>query len=157
LGGQEFYKYDYQIISGSRQGFSLPNYYEPDAASLLVSFGGKSDKLSLLSFLGKVEYDFDNKYFLSASTRADSSSRFAKENRWGRFWSVGGSWKLSSEEFIRNLDFFNLLTLRASYGGQGNDKLQKPNGSALYYAYQELYKISLLRVNREDIGKSRHS
>ncbi|AZB35034.1 SusC/RagA family TonB-linked outer membrane protein [Chryseobacterium bernardetii] len=140
LGGQEFYKYDYQIISGSRQGFSLPNYYEPDAASLLVSFGGKSDKLSLLSFLGKVEYDFDNKYFLSASTRADSSSRFAKENRWGTFWSVGGSWKLSSEEFIRNLDFFNLLTLRASYGGQGNDKLQKPNGSALYYAYQELYK-----------------
>jgi hypothetical protein len=82
----------------------------------------------LLSFLGKVEYDFDNKYFLSASGRADSSSRFGPENRWGTFWSVGGSWKLSNEEFIRNLNVFNQLTLRASYGGQGNDKLQKPNG-----------------------------
>jgi TonB-linked SusC/RagA family outer membrane protein len=140
LGGHEFYKFDYQFISGNRQGFSLPNYYEPDAASLLVNFGGNSDKLSLLSFLGKVEYDFDNKYFLSASGRADSSSRFLKENRWGRFWSVGGSWKLSNEEFIKNLNFFNLLTLRASYGGQGNDKLLKPNNQPLYYAYPELYK-----------------
>ncbi|SDI56563.1 SusC/RagA family TonB-linked outer membrane protein [Chryseobacterium jejuense] len=140
LAGHEFYKYDYQVISGSRQGFSLPNYYEPDAASLLVNFGGNSDKLSLLSFLGKVEYDFDNKYFLSASTRADSSSRFAKENRWGTFWSVGGSWKLSNEEFIKNLNFFNQLTLRASYGGQGNDKLLKPNYEPLYYAYPELYR-----------------
>lgn len=140
LAGHEFYKYDYQTISGSRSRFALPGYYEPDAASLLVNFGGNSDQLSLLSFLGKVEYDFDNKYFLSASGRADSSSRFEKSNRWGRFWSVGGSWKVSNEEFIKNLNFFNQLTLRASYGGQGNDKLLRPDLQPLYYAYQELYK-----------------
>ena len=144
LAGHEFYKYDYQTISGTRSRFSLPYYYEPDAASLLVNFGGNSDQLSLLSFLGKVEYDFNNTYFLSASGRADSSSRFAPDNRWGKFWSVGGSWKISNEEFIKNLNFFNQLTLRASYGGQGNDKLLRPNGQPLYYAYQELYKISPL-------------
>ncbi|MGH1518968.1 SusC/RagA family TonB-linked outer membrane protein [Chryseobacterium sp. JK1] len=144
LAGHEFYKYDYQTISGTRSRFSLPYYYEPDAASLLVNFGGNSDQLSLLSFLGKVEYDFNNTYFLSASGRADSSSRFAPDNRWGKFWSLGGSWKISNEEFIKNLNFFNQLTLRASYGGQGNDKLLRPNGQPLYYAYQELYRISPL-------------
>ncbi|GEN68002.1 MULTISPECIES: SusC/RagA family TonB-linked outer membrane protein [Chryseobacterium] len=141
LAGQEFYKYDYQTISGTRSQFSLPYYYEPDAAALLGSFSGNSDKVSLLSYLGKVEYDFNNTYFLSASGRADGSSRFFKDNRWGKFWSVGGSWKISNEEFIKNLNFFNQLTLRASYGGQGNDKLLQPNKLPLYYAYQELYKF----------------
>ncbi|KFF75109.1 membrane protein [Chryseobacterium sp. P1-3] len=141
LGGQEFYKYDYQTISGSRTQFSLPYYYEPDGAALLGSFSGNSDKVSLLSFLGKVEYDFNNTYFLSFSGRADGSSRFSPDNRWGKFWSVGGSWKISNEELIKNLNVFNQLTLRASYGGQGNDKLLRPNGSPLYYAYQELYRF----------------
>ncbi|MET3034969.1 TonB-dependent receptor [Chryseobacterium sp. NRRL B-14859] len=141
LGGQEFYKYDYQTISGSRTQFSLPYYYEPDGAALLGSFSGNSDKVSLLSFLGKVEYDFNNTYFLSVSGRADGSSRFSPDNRWGKFWSVGGSWKISNEEFIKNLNVFNQLTLRASYGGQGNDKLLRPNGSPLYYAHQELYRF----------------
>ncbi|REC80176.1 SusC/RagA family protein [Chryseobacterium elymi] len=141
LGGQEFYKYDYQTISGSRSQFSLPYYYEPDAAALLGSFSGNSDKFSLLSFLGRAEYDFNNTYFLSVSGRADGSSRFFADNRWGKFWSVGASWKVSNENFIKNLNVFNQLTLRASYGGQGNDKLRRPNGSSLYYAYQELYKF----------------
>lgn len=133
LGGQEFYKYDYQTISGNRSQFSLPYYYEPDAAALLGGFSGYSDKLSLLSFLGKVEYDYANKYFVSGSVRTDGSSRFSPDNRWGTFWSVGGSWKASNENFIKDIDFINQLTLRASYGGQGNDKL------STYYAYQSLY------------------
>lgn len=135
LAGQEFYKYDYQTISGTRSQFSLPYYYEPSAAALLGSFTGKSDKLTLLSFLGKAEYDFKNTYFLSASARTDASSRFYGDNRWGKFWSVGASWKASNEDFIKNLNFFNQLTLRASYGGQGNDKL------GTLYAYQELYRF----------------
>lgn len=133
LAGQEFYHYEYQTISGSRSQFSLPYYYEPAAASLLGGFTGNSDKLGLLSFLGKVEYDYQNKYFISGSVRSDGSSRFSPDNRWGTFWSVGGSWKASSENFIKDLNVFNQLTLRASYGGQGNDKLKT------YYAYQSLY------------------
>lgn len=133
LAGQEFYQYEYQVISGNRSQFSLPGYYEPDAAALLGGFSGNSDKRSLLSFLGKVEYDYQNKYFLAGSVRADGSSRFSPKNRWGTFWSVGGSWKLSSEDFVKNLNFFDQLTLRASYGGQGND------GLSTLYAYQSLY------------------
>lgn len=133
LAGQEFYHYEYQTISGSRSQFTLPYYYEPAAASLLGGFTGNSDKLGLLSFLGKIEYDYQNKYFISGSVRSDGSSRFSPDNRWGTFWSVGGSWKASSENFIKDLNVFNQLTLRASYGGQGNDKLKT------YYAYQSLY------------------
>jgi len=133
LAGQEFYHYEFQTISGNRSQFSLPYYYEPDAAALLGGFSGSSDKLGLLSYLGKAEYDFKNKYFISGSVRADGSSRFSPENRWGTFWSVGGSWKASSENFIKDLNIFDQLTLRASYGGQGNDKL------STYYAYQSLY------------------
>ncbi|UFH30909.1 TonB-dependent receptor [Chryseobacterium sp. C-71] len=133
LAGQEFYHYEFQTISGSRSQFSLPYYYEPDAAALLGGFSGNSDKLGLLSFLGKAEYDFKNKYFVSGSVRADGSSRFSPENRWGTFWSIGGSWRASNEDFIKDLNIFDQLTLRASYGGQGNDKL------STYYAYQSLY------------------
>lgn len=133
LAGQEFYHYEYQTISGNRSQFSLPYYYEPDAAALLGGFSGSSDKLGLLSFLGKAEYDFKNTYFISGSLRADGSSRFSPENRWGTFWSVGGSWKASNEDFIKDLNVFDQLTLRASYGGQGNDQL------TTYYAYQSLY------------------
>lgn len=133
LAGQEFYHYEFQTISGSRSQFSLPYYYEPDAAALLGGFSGNSDQLGLLSFLGKAEYDFKNKYFISGSVRSDGSSRFSPENRWGTFWSVGGSWRASNEDFIKDLNIFDQLTLRASYGGQGNDKL------STYYAYQSLY------------------
>ncbi len=135
LAGQEFYHYEYQTISGNRSQFSLPYYYEPDAAALLGGFTGNSDQLGLLSFLGKAEYDYHNKYFISGSVRSDASSRFSQDNRWGTFWSVGGSWKASSEDFIKDLNIFNQLTLRASYGGQGNDKLKT------YYAYQSLYRF----------------
>ncbi|NAW52043.1 SusC/RagA family TonB-linked outer membrane protein [Elizabethkingia argentiflava] len=133
LAGQEFYQYKYQIISGRKSQFSLPGYTEPDAAASISGFDGKSDKLSLYSFLGKLEYDYQNKYFFATSIRKDGSSRFYEKKRWGTFWSVGGSWKLSKESFVQDLGIFDQLTLRASYGAQGNDKLDT------YYGYQSLY------------------
>lgn len=142
LGGQEFYKYQNSDIDGSRERFVLPGFYEPDAASQLNSFNGFSVDYSLLSFLGRAEYDYKNRYFLSGSLRTDGSSRFAPETRWGTFWSVGASWKIAEEDFLRDNSLINQLTLRASYGGQGNDGLQSSSGAAIYYAYQGLYAIS---------------
>lgn len=136
LGGQEFYKYNQRTISGSRQSFVLPGLYEPDAASQLNSFSGSSVDYRLLSFLGRAEYDYQNKYLFSASLRTDGSSRFSPDSRWGTFWSVGASWKLSEEQFLKGIDWLNLLTLRASYGAQGNDNI------GTYYAYEALYAIS---------------
>src|SRR5690606_36006185 len=106
---------------------------EPAAASLLTSFTGASDNYKLASFLGKLEYNFNQRYFLSASYRRDGSSRFSPESRWGNFWSLGASWNATAEAFLADVSWLNNLTVRTSYGAQGNDNLGD------YYAYQGLY------------------
>lgn len=136
LAGHEYYDFKSNNISGSRERFVLPGLYEPVAASQLNSFTGSAVDYKLLSFLGRVEYNYDSRYFLSSSLRTDGSSRFSPDKRWGTFWSVGGSWKISEESFLKDVSALNLLTLRASYGGQGNDNL------GTYYAYQGLYTIA---------------
>lgn len=136
LAGQEYYAFNSSNISGSRERFVMPDLFEPVAASQLNDFTGSSVDYRLLSFLGRVEYNYDNKYYLSGSLRTDGSSRFAPDTRWGTFWSLGGSWKLKQENFLRDNTTINQLTVRASYGGQGNDNL------GTYYAYKGLYTIA---------------
>jgi len=136
LAGQEYYAFNSSNISGSRERFVMPDLFEPVAASQLNDFTGSSVDYRLLSFLGRVEYNYDNKYYLSGSLRTDGSSRFAPDTRWGTFWSLGGSWKLKQENFLKDNTTINQLTVRASYGGQGNDNL------GTYYAYKGLYTIA---------------
>ncbi|PSL43793.1 TonB-linked SusC/RagA family outer membrane protein [Chitinophaga niastensis] len=138
LAGQEAYKYTTTFIDGQRSGFSLPGLDELSAASLIKDLQGYTDTYSLSSYLGRAEYDYDGKYFLSGSLRTDGSSRFAPDRRWGTFWSVGGSWKATQEAFLKDVSWLNLLTLRASYGGQGNDNL----GTSAYYNYLPLFDVN---------------
>ncbi|MGE6219317.1 SusC/RagA family TonB-linked outer membrane protein [Nubsella zeaxanthinifaciens] len=74
---------------------------------------------SLVSGLTRLEYNFKEKYYLSGSYRRDGSSRLHPEARWSNFWSVGGSWALSKEDFIKDISFVDNLRLRASYGTNG--------------------------------------
>ena len=87
------------------------------------------------SYLGRVRYNYDNKYFGEFSLRRDGSSSFEKSIRWGNFWSVGGSWVVSREKFMNNLTWVDYLKLRAAYGSVGND------ASAGAYAYYNLYEM----------------
>lgn len=136
MAGQEYYEYNISNFGGSRTGVITDGYFEPDVASTLTDFYGNSDQYKLLSFFGSAEYSFNQKYFASASVRTDGSSRFHPNNRWGTFWSAGGSWRISKEEFLDAAtdSWLTNLTLRASYGAQGNDNVG-------YYAYPELYSI----------------
>lgn len=86
-------------------------------------------------YLSRAKYNFDQKYFAEASFRRDGSSKFSKDRRWGNFWSIGGSWIISKEDFF-NLDFVDNLKFRASYGEVGNDQ------GASRYAYHALYTIA---------------
>ena len=135
MAGQEYYEYNTSNFGGERVGVFADGFFEPDAASTLKRFYGNSDQYKLLSYFGSAEYNFSQKYFVSASIRSDGSSRFAPSNRWGTFWSFGGSWKINREAFLENAHWLSNLTLRASYGAQGNDNVG-------YYAYQALYGIS---------------
>jgi TonB-linked SusC/RagA family outer membrane protein len=83
------------------------------------------------SYLSRVNYDYRSIYFLTASARRDGNSFFAEDNRWANFWSVGGAWRISKQEFF-HIPFVNELKLKASYGKVGNDAV----GS---YAYQGGY------------------
>ena len=85
------------------------------------------------SYLGRVRYNYDQKYFGEASIRRDGSSRFSKDNRWGTFWSVGASWVITKEKFMHGLTWLNYLKLRTAYGSVGNDV------SAPEYAYMDLW------------------
>lgn len=135
LIGHEYYEYNTSNMSGTKQGVAMPNMYEPVVASNIVSMTGLSDKYKLLSFLSNFEYDYNSKYFVSASLRTDGSSRFHPDSRWGLFWSVGASWRAVNEDFMKPVTWLSNLTLRASYGAQGNDDLNS------YYLYQDLYTI----------------
>ena len=75
---------------------------------------------NIMSYLGNVNYDYDNKYYVSASFRRDGSSRLGANNRWANFWSVSGAWRISSEAFLKDNLLFNDLKLRLSYGTNGN-------------------------------------
>ena len=91
-------------------------------------------------FLGRVQYDYAGKYFLSGSYRRDASSRFAPGNQWGNFGSVGAAWLISEEGFMSGTYWIDLLKLKASYGVQGNDNLYPSAGYARrYYPYSDNY------------------
>lgn len=136
MAGQEYYEFNTSNFGGSRSNVITDGYFEPDVASTLTRFSGNSDQYKLLSYFGQAEYNYAQKYFASVSMRADGSSRFHPDNRWGAFWSFGGSWKIGREAFVEEAagSWLSDLTLRASYGAQGNDNVG-------YYAYQALYGI----------------
>lgn len=137
MAGQEYYEYNTGNISGSGSNILTDGYYEPDMMSTITGFSGSSNQYKLLSYFGNIDYNFDEKYFLSASVRTDGSSRFSPDHRWGTFWSVSGSWKPIREEFLKDQrSWLSDLTLRVSYGAQGNDNV------GTYYAYQGLFAIS---------------
>ncbi len=87
---------------------------------------------TLLSFFGIVDYNYASKYYLQASMRYDGSSLFGSANRWGLFWSVGGSWNIHNEEFMKDVSFLNLLKFRASFGINGNDNIDPYQAYGVY-------------------------
>lgn len=137
LLGQEAYQYHSSAFGTGRAGLSLPYFTEIGLASEDPSSWSLTDNYSLASFFAKADYDFSSKYYISGSIRTDGSSRFHKDNRWGTFWSMGASWRLTEEEFMKSTSsWLNNLKLKFSYGQVGNDNVG-------FYAYQGLYETTL--------------
>jgi len=141
LVGHELYTYRNYYNYCYGEGIMQLGQYEVESSTTNWSASSNKDMYALLSFLGKVDYGFMEKYYLSASYRRDGSSRFAESNRWGNFFSVGASWRLSKENFMNNISWLDNLSLRTSYGTTGNDNI----GS--YYAYQATYESDNLYGN----------
>lgn len=92
---------------------------------------------SLMSFFGIADYSYDDRYFVQASIRADGSSLFGMESRWGLFWSVGGSWNMSNESWMKPAaNWLSMLKLRASYGVNGNNNISPYRAYGVYSTKQ---------------------
>ena len=84
---------------------------------------GGGDKWARNSYIGRLNYNYNDKYLLTATIRADGSSRFPARNRWGYFPSFGAGWIISNENFMQSQSVFETLKLRASWGKVGNDRI----------------------------------
>lgn len=146
LAGHESYKMNLSYLYGGKSHFFDSSIPEFDNAITMDELSSSADKYTIESWLGRVNYDYDDKYYLSGSVRGDGSSRFAKNNRWGTFWSVGASWRISKENFMENLTWLDNMSIRASYGSVGNDDIYYPNSTISNY-YPAITQYQLTNAN----------
>lgn len=133
LLGHEFYRYNYNYAYGEKTGI-MDGIDELAPAVTTSDNNSYSHNYAIESYFTRLNYGFKDRYYFDASWRTDGSSRFHKDHRWGNFWSVGASWRISQESFMQAASsWLGNLTLKASYGVQGNDNL------GTYYAWQGLY------------------
>lgn len=139
LAGHEYYDYSFSRFYAEKQNYLFEGLTELDGAATTTGASSYSDIYRIESYLSRLNYDFSDKYYLSFSWRTDGSSRFHKDYRWGQFWSAGVSWRISEESFMQPLDWLNNMTLKASYGSQGNDAILNDDGTNNYYVWQSFY------------------
>lgn len=135
LAAHENYDLDYRATSASKIGQILLGNTEFDNFVTPQSSSGSRDTYRIESYLSKLSYNFNEKYFFDASVRRDGSSRFATAARYGNFFSLGGSWSLNKEKFLEKYKWIDDLRLKASFGQVGNDALDS------YYNYQAFYSL----------------
>lgn len=140
LGGHEFYSYDYSYLTGQKTNL-VDGIIELRPGTTIVDADSYSNTYRIESYLSRLNYNYADKYYISASFRTDGTSRFYKDSRWGNFWSVGANWRISQEGFMKSVTWVNNLALRASYGVQGNDSV----GSL--YAWQSFYDLGWPNAN----------
>lgn len=134
LVGHENYDYGYRIFSASRTQLNLEGNTEFANFVNNNSSSGQADNDRIESYFSKFAYNFKGKYFFDASLRTDGSSRFAKDARWGTFYSLGASWAVN-KDFFQGVKWLDDLRLKASYGEVGNNLL---DGYYLDRAFYEL-------------------
>lgn len=118
--GQEVQSSDKRITDAIKQDFPGIDFHELSSGATPYSTTGSRTQFSLSSFFASANYEFNNKYNISGSVRNDASSKFAKGNRNAQFWSVGALWKITKEEFTKDIKWLNSLQLRSSFGTSGN-------------------------------------
>lgn len=131
LLGHEFVDYDFKTQYARSTG-------QNDDRLMLLTHGteGKitessKSEYAFLSYFGRVEYDFAEKYFLDLSLRNDASSRFGKDNRSAMFWSSGAMWHAKKEDFLKDINWLNSLTFKISVGTSGNAEIGNYSSYAL--------------------------
>jgi len=134
LAGHETFTYKYNNLTGSKSGQSFDGITELFNFATILNTNSYEDNYAIESYLGRVNYDFDGKYLVSANFRRDGNSKFSSSVRWNSFYGVSAGWNIHKEAFF-DANWVDHLKLRTSYGELGND------GDIDYYAYKALYNL----------------
>ncbi|MBQ4445326.1 MAG: TonB-dependent receptor [Prevotella sp.] len=136
--GTEINREDDKWFSGKQFDFAVlnPDYMWPNAGVGEAEAYGAGEGYTLVSFFGKVNYTYDDKYMGSLTIRRDGSSRFGKNNRYGIFPSVSLGWRINQEKFLKDVAWMDNLKLRASWGQTGNQEI---SNIARYTIYESNY------------------
>ncbi len=125
LVGMTSEKYSFNELRGKR--FDVPankeQWYLGAGSTIGATNDNTGDQWTRNSYIGRLNYNFDRRYYITATMRADGTSRFAESNRWGYFPSVGVAWNIVGESFMDDQRIFDDLRLRASWGKVGNDQI----------------------------------
>ncbi len=116
-----YYEDDYFVARGN--GYLVDQNQNNALGSGISTYNyiqSNKEEYKLISFLGRVTYNYDSKYYLNASLRRDGSSKFGVNNRWGNFPAVSAAWRLSQEQFVKNVSWIDELKLNAGWGIVGN-------------------------------------
>lgn len=111
---------DFRYLSAQMNGFLFDNVHQMNNGQEMYSINGTRTEWSLMSYMARANYSYDNRYMLTATVRRDGSSRFGPKHRWGTFPSVSAAWRISNESFFDRSGFVNDLKLRLGYGRTGS-------------------------------------
>lgn len=134
MAGMELNRQDDIYFSGYKEGFAIlnPDYMWPDAGTTNPQAYGGGSGYSLVSFFGKANYNYADKYMASFTIRRDGSSRFGKNNRYATFPSVSAGWRVNQESFLKKASWIDDLKIRASWGQTGNQEIDNLARYTLY-------------------------
>ncbi|MBC5992854.1 SusC/RagA family TonB-linked outer membrane protein [Pontibacter cellulosilyticus] len=132
LAGFEYKHEQQENISASADGFPSPEFRYLNSAANPLSAGEFFSEFKRISGFGRFNYNYKSRYLLSLTTRADGSSRFGRNYRYGFFPSVQVGWNVSEESFMKGIDVLSYLKVRASYGTTGNDQIGNFASRGLY-------------------------
>ncbi len=146
--GHESFKTSINDLEGLKTVQATNSIFEFSNFSNIVDLDGSTFDRSLEGYFFRTNYNYDNKYYISASVRTDGSSVFESDKRWGTFYSVGASWRLDQESFIQDISWINQLKIRGSYGEIGNDDLvPDQNNLSNFYLSQARFNITSNAAN----------
>lgn len=149
--GQTTEQYDYYSIGGSGSTITNPapnNWYINQATDDLSEAGDSASRTRMFSLLGRVHYDYDNRYLITLNFRADASSKFP-DNLWGYFPSMAAAWRISEEPFLKDVDILDNLKLRVGWGQIGNEKIGSNSFTQVMFNAGPTFVDYPLGVNQE--------
>lgn len=126
---------NYTTVVGQGFGSNLLTYYNLGSSNHIASrqIGSDFTASSLMSYVGRINYNYASKYYLTATARNDGSSKFDEGHKWGFFPSFSAAWNVAEEKFMKDLSIFDQLKVRLGYGLVGNQEIAEYSFVSLYY------------------------